>query len=104
MGYKVLMLKREIDTASLQFQRSMNATEARSFYVQQLKKKTGSQCTPYYNQYDREDGWSECAFHLAAEKGFIHNCVDRFDILRMLFIKVSCSLSLSFQAFNLALT
>ncbi|KAF2097344.1 hypothetical protein NA57DRAFT_77600 [Rhizodiscina lignyota] len=79
---------KDFDAASLQFQRSMNAPQVPSYFLQQLKRVTRTRSlSDYRSQYDKQDGWDECTFHLASEKGFIHRCVDRNDALKKVFVK-----------------
>jgi hypothetical protein len=71
----------DIDAASQLYRRALEAPSAPVYFLKQLYALTIHDYPEYFNQYNVEEKWPECAWHLATEKGPIHRLIDRL-ILR----------------------
>lgn len=78
----------DTDLASLRYQRSMEAPEPHTHYLEQLRGSSKLNAQHYCNHYGQGKGWSECTLHYATKKGVIHRCFDRVEFLKSLLAKV----------------
>ena len=74
------------------YRRSIEAPNPSSHYLNQIRAATRKSEQDFYQHYDIEAGWSECALHTATEKGLVHRwmdlCITYIPFFRRLFIGI----------------